>query len=619
MKKKNPKDTKGKKQPQNVNLFVPSHYISSIQEEISLTCPDERANDILKYIPEAEPFDIPQEWEEKTEDELNQELLPAEFIEKEFSKDLPNNKKSIQQNKNEQIRNRNKRKSTKIKKEKEKEVITSNFGTIESEEEKENIYPPYRDPMHNELINNLPLSFLRMTENNFSWLRPEEYLINEKIDRDIKKIYPKKNYIEMREDIKQFYILSKEKEKERKEKERLEKERLEREEKEKKEKEEKELKELKQKGKSKDKIIAKDKEVKRKKSTNAKNEKNDKNSEKKEKDFSKISNLSNKSHEEQENSLDALLNDDSFIAKTNLYKDFFVHLTTKPKLKIIPIHERDETDEEYTLRVNETIEKQKENLLKFKSNKNKNEKKPIVQKPEDIPRNKIITNLPTNINVKYIVDKEKTAESEKEKKEIRSNLSFISWLSSIFQFIIDLEITDCVTHNSIFSNIYPQKNGSPIINPNGHYIVKLYFMGKPRRIDIDDSIPCNKNGEYIFPRCDKLDEIWPALFTKALLKLNVFKVKHPCYSQNEENVDTNFIYALTGYHAEVIKGLYKEDQIQNLLDASLNDDNFLNKKKYLLCLNLCKVNTTDLYYDDIILQYEKKKEKEKNKMSTDII
>jgi hypothetical protein len=306
--------------------------------------------------------------------------------------------------------------------------------------------------MHNELINNLPLSFLRMTENNFSWLRPEEYLINEKIDRDIKKIYPKKNYIEMREDIKQFYILSKEKEKERKEKERLEKERLEREEKEKKEKEEKELKELKQKGKSKDKIIAKDKEVKRKKSTNVKNEKN---SEKKEKDFSKISNLSNKSHEEQENSLDALLNDDSFIAKTNLYKDFFVHLTTKPKLKIIPIHERDETDEEYTLRVNETIEKQKENLLKFKSNKNKNEKKPIVQKPEDIPRNKIITNLPTNINVKYIVDKEKTAESEKEKKEIRSNLSFISWLSSIFQFIIDLEITDCVTHNSIFSNIYP--------------------------------------------------------------------------------------------------------------------------------------------------------------------
>ena len=31
-----------------------------------------------------------------------------------------------------------------------------------------------------------------------------------------------------------------------------------------------------------------------------------------------------------------------------------------------------------------------------------------MQKPEDIPRNKVITNIPSNISVKYIVDKEKT-------------------------------------------------------------------------------------------------------------------------------------------------------------------------------------------------------------------
>ena len=49
MKKKNPKDTKGKKQPQNVNLFVPSQCIPSIQEEISIACLEERINDILKY------------------------------------------------------------------------------------------------------------------------------------------------------------------------------------------------------------------------------------------------------------------------------------------------------------------------------------------------------------------------------------------------------------------------------------------------------------------------------------------------------------------------------------------------------------------------------------------
>ena len=616
---------KGKKQSTNNNLFVPAHYLPSVQEEIYLTCPDERVNDIQKYIPEAEPFEIPPEWEDKTEDEINEELLPKEYIQKEQSKELNNNnKKNIQKNKIEQ--NKNKAKITKsTKKEKKKENnninINSNNGTIEDEEEQDIMYQQYEDPMHEELINNLPLSFLRMTENNFLWLKPEEYIINEKIDKDIKKVYPKKNYIQMREDIKDFYLLFKEKEKKEKEreKERIEKERIEKEEKEKEEKEkEKEVKELKKKAKSKDKIIAKDKEVKKTRLSIKKDK-----IEKEILNQNQNQNQSNSDIEEQENSIDALLNDDSFIAKNSLYKDFIMHLSTKPEIKIIPVHERDETDEEYSLRVTNLIEKQKENLQKFKLNKNKNEKKPIVQKPEDIPRNKIITNLPNNINVKYIVDKEKAAENPKDKEEIRSNLSFISWLSSIFQFIIDLEITDCVTHNSIFNNIYPQKNGTPIINPNGHYIVKLYFMGKPRKIDIDDRIPCNKDGEYIFPRCDKLNEIWPALYTKALLKLNVFKVKHPCYSQNEENVDTNFIYAMTGYHAEVIQGLYKEEQIQNLLDASLNDDNFLNKKKYLLCLNLCKVNQNDLYYDDIILKYEKKKEKErekeKNKISIDII
>ena len=609
MKKKNQKDQKGKKQPQNINLFVPSHYLSSVQEETYLTCPEERAKDIKQYIPEAEPFEIPREWEEKTEEEINEELLPPDFLQKEQSKDLQTtNKKTIPQSNN--------KKKGKNKKDKDNNRINNN-ATIETEDEQqEQIYPLYNDPMHDELINNLPLSFLRMTENNFLWLRPEEYIINEKIDRDIKRVYPKKNYIEMREDVIHFYKLVKEKEKEKKEKERLEKERIEREEKEKKEREEKEAKEMKLKGKSKEKIIAKDKD---KDDKNKKSIKQEKNSAKKEKEKEKEESIHTKSNEEPEISMDALLNDDSFIAKNIMYKDFLFHLSDKPQIKIIPINERDETDEEYTIRVNDTIEKQKELLQKFKTLKSKAEKKPIVQKPDDIPRNKVITNLPTNINVKYIVDKEKTATDPQKKQEIRSNLSFISWLSSIFQFIIDLEITDCVTHNSIFNNIYPQKNGTPILNPNGHYIVKLYFMGKPRRIDIDDRMPCNKVGEYIFPRCDNLEEIWPALFTKALLKLNVFKVKHPCYSQNEENVDTNFIYALTGYHAEVIKGLYKEEQIQNLFDASLNDDNFLNKKKYLLCLNLCKVNKTNLYYDDIILNYEKKKEKEQNKMSTDII
>ena len=37
--------------------------------------------------------------------------------------------------------------------------------------------------------------------------------------------------------------------------------------------------------------------------------------------------------------------------------------------------------------------------------------------------------------------------------------------------------------------VYPQKNGVPVYNPNGKYWVKLYFMGKEKKIEIDDKIP----------------------------------------------------------------------------------------------------------------------------------
>ena len=45
-------------------------------------------------------------------------------------------------------------------------MVSSNNGGSVEEEEKEIIYTPFQDPIHEELINNLPLSFLRMTENN---------------------------------------------------------------------------------------------------------------------------------------------------------------------------------------------------------------------------------------------------------------------------------------------------------------------------------------------------------------------------------------------------------------------------------------------------------------------
>ena len=516
MKKKNPKDNKNKKQPQAPNTFVPQNLIPFIREEKPIICPEEKSSQIKNFTPTVFPFEIPPLWVEKSDEEINSELL-----------------KENHQNLHEE--------------EKEKEKIEENIEF-------------YNDSLHEELIKNLPLTFMKMTKNNFLWLRPEEYIINESIDKEIKKLYPKKKYIQMREDIKEKYKEEKEK------------------------------------------------------------------------------SMSKENYNSEDENVDDLMNDDTQTLKKTIYKDFYKFLNNKPDIKIINSTERDETDEEYQKRVEETIEKQKENLAKHKMSKTKNEKKPIVQHPDEIPRGTVSIKQPTNIDIKLILDKEK-----------KFSKTFISWISSIFQFIIDLKINDCNNDNSIFDNIYPRKNGMPIYNPNGHYIIKLYFMGNARRIDIDDRIPCTIDGEYILPRCENLTQIWPALLTKALLKLNIYKVKHPFYTNYEENIDTSYIYALTGFHTQILnfeinnkknniepmktdknlnkslkKNLNKkyssnlinknknnnivetEEEIINLLCTNLNDDNYLNKKKYVLCIKKdIHSKKGIIFYEDMVNELEK--------------
>ena len=238
MKKKNPKDQqKSKKPPQNLATFIPQQFHATVQEDNPLICPEERAKDNKKYIPEVEPFDIPPEWEEKTEEEINEELYIQDNTDKDKDKETINSKKSSQQTK---VGRRSMRKKT--LKNKDDLVNKNNSGSINNatatieEENQKKVEPKWKDPMHDELINNLPLTFIKMTENNISWLSPEDYILNEKIDEDIKRVYPKKNYVHMREDIKEFFkeIKERNKLKEKREKERQEKERIQ------KEKEEKE-------------------------------------------------------------------------------------------------------------------------------------------------------------------------------------------------------------------------------------------------------------------------------------------------------------------------------------------------------------------------------------------
>jgi hypothetical protein len=136
-------------------------------------------------------------------------------------------------------------------------------------------------------------------------------------------------------------------------------------------------------------------------------------------------------------------------------------------------------------------------------------------------------------------------------------------------------------------------------------------MGKPRKIVIDDTIPCNKEGECLFPRINNHDEFWPLIITKAILKLFSFKYKSTIYSNNVIG-DIQLFYSLTGYIPEIInfdylkkislninknskhKENYKNNNnndndsekdkeiIMNFINKNIQDDNFFNKKNFLM-------------------------------------
>ena len=390
----------------------------------------------------------------------------------------------------------------------------------------------FNDDDHIKINSNLPFSLILQTENNIEWKRPNEYVLNYYLDHEIQNLYPKKNYISTRENMKQYHI----------------------------------------------KII-------RENALKAEMNKNKENNDLDEED-------------EEEEHIDYFLKDDEEMRKMNMYKELLNILSKEYDYKIVNTEKIIDNEEQ-------SIEKKEKE--DFRRTKRKKESKKIVidykkNLLSDLEKNKS-NNIEEEEKRYILVPKPSNIYLQNFLKDENLHNSFYSWLSSVYQLIIDLKIPDLETGKSIFSNIYPQKDGIPYYNPKGKYIIKLYQHGKPRKIIIDDRMPCNRYFEYILPQCKNVEELWPAIFFKGLLKLNMYKIRHPSYYYKEEFMDTNLIYSLTGM--QVIT-LDLNSQLlpifKNKFNITEETDKKTNEKRFFALYNKYKTkrmnfNRSKSYYD----------------------
>ena len=252
----------------------------------------------------------------------------------------------------------------------------------------------------------------------------------------------------------------------------------------------------------------------------------------------------NENIEEEENSEISDGNEELGLNKKeekSLYKEYFKILDTPLNITIVKFIEREENEEEYQ----ERIKKESEYLENFKKDKKKDPKLEPIIKEVNTEKIKILDASPSNINMK------------------EGYPLYFRWLSSIFQIIKDRNILDYQTKETIWQKIYPQEHGVPIYNPKGKYWIKLYHLGKLRKIEIDDTMPISKRDKFYLPKCDSLEEIWPSILTKALLKLYSYKIIS--YSFHECG-DYEPFYALSGFIPEFFN-LEKESELFKMFEG----------------------------------------------------
>ena len=180
---------------------------------------------------------------------------------------------------------------------------------------------------------------------------------------------------------------------------------------------------------------------------------------------------------------------------------------------VVSYIEREETQEELELR------RQRE-LEKFMASKKKG-------KPEEVHLGKVKEVKLSNV-------------------ELGTNLPLCCrWISSQLQILKDKAWS--FGGESIWSRIFPQRDGIPIYNPCGRYWVKLWLLGSYKLVEIDCKIP-TLEGNILLPKSSSFRDLWPLLLSKAYFKLYSYRWRNIAkFVQNpNQELDGSFVYSLTG-------------------------------------------------------------------------